>query len=238
MHRTVPAPSAFPPLLPTPPGPKRPFTIRKLTSAEMLARREKGLCYNCDEKFFMGHKCQGKFFFLISDEGEDVADIHIEGVSTLPLPTEITTEAPEISLHAMAGLLSPRTLRLNAIILGLQVQTLIDGGSTHNFIQERIAKFLKLPILTSPHFSVMIDNGESMACKGYCPETVIQLGIETFVVNFYVISLQGAEVVLGVHWLQNLGTILMDYNKLYMEFMYKGKRVKLQGQPLIQVEEV
>lgn len=162
---------------------------------------EKRGCYNCDEKFFMGHKCQGKFFLLISDEGEDVADIHIEGVSTLPQPTEITTEAPEISLHAMAGLLSPRTLRLNAIILGLQVQTLIDGGSTHNFIQERIAKFLKLPILTSPHFSVMIGNGESMVCKGYCPEKVIQLGIETFVVDFYVISrsLQGAEVVLGVH---------------------------------------
>lgn len=103
----------------------------------------------------------------------------------------------------------------------------IDGGSTHNFIQERITKFLKLSIVASPHFSVLIGNGESMVCQGYCPKITIMLGTETFEVDFYVIKLQGAEVVLGVQWLQLLGRIIIDYNQLYMEFRYKRQLVRL-----------
>lgn len=30
--------------------------IRKITPAEMQARREKGLCYNCDEPYSFGHR--------------------------------------------------------------------------------------------------------------------------------------------------------------------------------------
>lgn len=35
------------------PSPQK-HTPKLLTSAEMAARREKGLCYNCDEKYFLG----------------------------------------------------------------------------------------------------------------------------------------------------------------------------------------
>jgi hypothetical protein len=37
---------------------KRPsIPINRLTPAQMQERREKGLCYNCDEKFQPGHRC-------------------------------------------------------------------------------------------------------------------------------------------------------------------------------------
>lgn len=52
--------------------------------------------------------------------------------------------------------------------------------------------FLKLPVLASSDFSLMIGNGESMVCKGYYPTTTIQLGVEAFEVDFYMINLQGA----------------------------------------------
>ncbi|KAL5739505.1 hypothetical protein ACOSQ2_028685 [Xanthoceras sorbifolium] len=32
--------------------------IGRITSQEARERREKGLCYSCDEKFIMGHRCQ------------------------------------------------------------------------------------------------------------------------------------------------------------------------------------
>lgn len=43
--------------LPPPPRP-RPVSlpIKLLTASEMAARREKGLCFNCDSKFTPGHK--------------------------------------------------------------------------------------------------------------------------------------------------------------------------------------
>ncbi|KAL9684251.1 hypothetical protein QQ045_021686 [Rhodiola kirilowii] len=41
--------------------------IKRLTSTEMMARRERGMCYNCDEKFVPGHKCKARFQCMIMD---------------------------------------------------------------------------------------------------------------------------------------------------------------------------
>jgi len=55
------------PLLPTPPK----TNYKKLSHKKMLARREKGLCYNYDEKFHPNHKCKAHFFLLVAEEPED-----------------------------------------------------------------------------------------------------------------------------------------------------------------------
>ncbi|XP_026457854.1 uncharacterized protein LOC113358474 [Papaver somniferum] len=39
------------------PNPPSPPPIKRLSYADMRKRREKGLCYNCDEVFQAGHKC-------------------------------------------------------------------------------------------------------------------------------------------------------------------------------------
>lgn len=49
--------------------------IKRLTLAEMSARRGKGLCFNCDERFSPGHKCKHKISFMILCEEEDSTDI-------------------------------------------------------------------------------------------------------------------------------------------------------------------
>jgi hypothetical protein len=41
-----------------PTTPSAPLKIQKLTRDEMAERQLKGLCYNCDEKYFPGHKCK------------------------------------------------------------------------------------------------------------------------------------------------------------------------------------
>ncbi|KAK9214598.1 hypothetical protein WN944_006591 [Citrus x changshan-huyou] len=41
--------------------------IQWLTNQEARARREKGLCYFCDEKFIPGHHCQRPQLFMIED---------------------------------------------------------------------------------------------------------------------------------------------------------------------------
>ena len=39
--------------------------IQETLLAEMLARREKGLCYNCDERFGPGHRCKKQQIFIL-----------------------------------------------------------------------------------------------------------------------------------------------------------------------------
>jgi hypothetical protein len=52
-----------------PTTPSFPLKIQKLTRAEMDERQLKGLCYNCDDKYFPGHKCkEQKIFMAISED--------------------------------------------------------------------------------------------------------------------------------------------------------------------------
>jgi hypothetical protein len=70
-----------------PTTPSAPLKIQKLTRAEMDERQLKGLCYNCDDKYFPGHKCKEQNLFMAISE-----DIQEEDVDTPPVP-----ESPEIS---------------------------------------------------------------------------------------------------------------------------------------------
>jgi hypothetical protein len=50
-------PSFIPHPRPTNPTPlATPLKIQKLTREEMVEHQLKGLCYNCDDKYFSGHK--------------------------------------------------------------------------------------------------------------------------------------------------------------------------------------
>ncbi|KAJ0096004.1 hypothetical protein Patl1_15455 [Pistacia atlantica] len=127
---------------------------------------------------------------------------------------------------------------MTGVIQGMDVQVLIDGGSTHNFIQERVARYLNIPIMPSKHFKVLIGNGDTLECEGYCPQLSLKLNNQEFLVDFYVLNLGGADAVLGVQWLELLGRVIMDYKELYMEFQWHGKTVKLQGEPLLQCQPI
>jgi hypothetical protein len=69
-------PSFIPrPKLVNPTTPSVPLKIQKLTRAKMAKRQLKGLCYNCDDKYFSSHKCKEQNIFMaifedISEEDE------------------------------------------------------------------------------------------------------------------------------------------------------------------------
>ncbi|KAL6320901.1 hypothetical protein AAG906_010710 [Vitis piasezkii] len=60
--------------------------IQRLSPTEMKERRDKGLCFNCDEKFALRHRC--KKLFLIEgcwpeeDSGDEIGDIEENVMST------------------------------------------------------------------------------------------------------------------------------------------------------------
>ena len=62
-------------------------------------------------------------------------------------------------------------------------------------------------------------------------EGALQVWIQgvTLDIDFYLLPLEGYEVVLGAQWLRMLGMIEWDFSKLLMRFQYGGKRISLQG---------
>lgn len=56
----------------------KPYPIKRLTTTEMVTRRNNGLCYYCDELFTPGHKCQSKQLFMLVAEDEEDNGVCIE----------------------------------------------------------------------------------------------------------------------------------------------------------------
>jgi hypothetical protein len=47
---------------------KATIPIQKISQSQMDERRKKCLCYNCDSKWYFGHKCQNPKLFLLNSE--------------------------------------------------------------------------------------------------------------------------------------------------------------------------
>jgi len=58
------------------------------------------------------------------------------------------------------------TLKFQGWLQGVMVKILVNSGSNDNFIQPRIAHFLKLPIEPAPQFKVLVRNDSTMTAEG------------------------------------------------------------------------
>lgn len=107
----------------TPPQPGR-LPFRYLTPAEITARHEKGLCFNCDAQFVKGHRCSpAKFQCKIIDDQLNLTYDEHSALATMELipsapPTDDEPTPVEISLKAMEGFTDPATLRFKGTIQG------------------------------------------------------------------------------------------------------------------------
>ncbi|XP_028065295.1 uncharacterized protein LOC114268339 [Camellia sinensis] len=202
-----------------------PVYVRRITSQEAQERREKGLCYYCDEKFNPGHRCQRPQMFMI----EESPLLEPTIIMDLPEETELTEPLPEISFHAIAGTAHPQTFRVMGKLQNKAVTVLIDGGSTHNFIDQAIVTKFGLPVARDQKLQVMVANMDKIDCDGRCLGLILL--IQNFLVqeDFYVLPAAACQVVLGVQWLATLGPIETDYSKLTMSFQQGGKPYRFQG---------
>ena len=75
-----------------------------------------------------------------------------------------TITEPKITLHALTGWAAPKTMRITVRIGSSDVIVLIDSGSTHNFISERLANALRIPVVPTASFTVRVANGEKLKC--------------------------------------------------------------------------
>lgn len=109
------------------------------------------------------------------------------------------------------------------------VRILIDGGSTHNFLQHRLFLALGFSTTNTTPLRVTVRNGDELECHQLYNNVVVQMQGHSFPVDFHVLSLCSVDVVLGVQWLKSLGPVLTNYNTLTMKFIYGGKMTELKG---------
>lgn len=137
--------------------------VRKFSYAELMERREKGLCYHCDEKFLPGHACKQLFV----PQGDWLGEVNDEeGIREVQKSSLVEYKViPKISFDAFAGEPNPQTMKLHGSIQKFKDYILIDSGSTHNFLSGELASRLHLPISTSKKLTVVVGNGVRFLVK-------------------------------------------------------------------------
>jgi hypothetical protein len=163
----------------------------------------KSLFYNCDEKYFPGHKCkeQKLFMAIFEDVPEEDATVPLVEEPSLPDATQEPVDPPDveqiISLHALTEFSAPQMLKIIGYIKHKKVIILFDSGSTHNFIHHCIAQVTNCYIRVVNNFQIMIANGGSMECGGHCENVYLQIGHYQMKSHMFSIDMGGCDIMLG-----------------------------------------
>ena len=123
---------------------------QRLTPQQLEERREKGVCFNCDNKYSKGHTCGEKKLFYIECEEEEQKE------QELPQGDELEMITPTIPCHALDGINIPQNLKGEGYIKNKKVMVLIVSGITHNFIPCKVAKDLNRFVYLALEFQVLI----------------------------------------------------------------------------------
>ncbi|KAA0054180.1 transposon Tf2-1 polyprotein isoform X1 [Cucumis melo var. makuwa] len=192
-----------------------------LADAEFKAKREKGLCFKCDEKYYSGHK---------SKEPE-LREIRMFVVNADNVEEEIIEEEyyeqKELSMK----------WKVREKIFGEEVVVLIDCGATHNFISNKLVTELKLSTKKTSHYGVILGSGTAIKGKGACENVELLLNDWKVTAEFLPLELGGVDAILGMQWLYSLGVTKMDWKNLTMTFHGENKAV-IKGDPSLTKTQV
>jgi len=224
-----------PPLLPNPPknlDVSRPKTqtTRSLTPANMNERRAKGLCYFCDEPFTPAHSLTHKKLQIHVLELDEVTDSDEETPTAVETGTSNVGD-PLISVNALTGITSFRTMRVTGLFKKKPLHILIDSGITHNFLDVHLAKKLGCEIANMDPLSVTVADGARVQVNSMVKEFSWLLHNASFKYDMLLLPLGCCDMVLGIEWLITLGDITWNFEKLTMEFVVHGRKLVLRGTP-------
>jgi hypothetical protein len=102
-----------------PPKPSSGFSVQRISAGQMKKRRDKGLCYYCDDKWQPSHKCKAPKLYLLSrlelppeEPADEVLYDSTDLVDFVPEFVVVECKEPEISLNAISGSPGSKSMRL------------------------------------------------------------------------------------------------------------------------------
>ncbi|XP_021773532.1 uncharacterized protein LOC110737482 [Chenopodium quinoa] len=209
---------------------------RRLTESELAERRTKGLCFKCDERWGVGHRCKRKeLSVLLVAEGE----VELEDEGPELGSDTLSEEVGGMSLCSVIGIHNPKTMKLRGVVKGQEVVVMIDPGATHNFLAISVVEQAAIPISQGGEFAVSLGNGDTIRGRGVCKGVKVELrGGITVIEDFFPLTLGSAEVILGVQWLEKLGPVVTNWRTHIMKFNIGGVPVTLTGDPTLEKTQV
>ena len=206
----------------------------RLTDVEFQARKDKGLCFHCDDQFSLGHKCKKQLNILLvhDDEMGDSDDLDQDWAPVDSDSPEMNNIFPAfVSCNLVHGLSKRSTMKLHGKIQDRDIVILIDPRVTHNFICGKLAEELNLPLSPMAPYCIVLGDGLVVFGKGkYAEVPIITQGIMT-IDKFLPLTLSNIHVIMGKQWLDSIGGVHQHFRNLIMKFIMDGHVHILQGDP-------
>ncbi|KAJ8629431.1 hypothetical protein MRB53_022754 [Persea americana] len=201
--------------------------IRRKLPKELEEKKAKGLCFKCNKKFTKGHQCKKKQLYVLDGDQEDS--------DQEPIQEEESEEVLEqegdlqISINAITGSISYRTMRVHGLVKKQKVVILIDTGSTNNFLNQEVVKRAGVEIVATDPLTVFVADGTKMTSSAACKGFKWEMQGVVFQTDMRVLELKGCDMVLGIQWLATLGPVKWDFKNLSMDFTLNNRRHVLRG---------
>ncbi|RWV81766.1 hypothetical protein GW17_00056784 [Ensete ventricosum] len=119
-------------------------------------------------------------------------------------------DRPQLAIRTvptLAGHTNLQTLKIEGFLEQQSVIILIDVGSTHNFMSNKVATHLMLQKEDYNGFEVKVANSQILKCNQKCPRVKLILQEQDVVADFFLIPLDSFDIVLGIDWFSTIGDI-------------------------------
>ena len=115
---------------------------------------------------------------------------------------------PYLSIHALESTYNYQTMRVKGSVGTKVLCILIDSGSTHNFIDTRMAVKLGCIMETIKELKVVTANGNELRCKETCKNFSWKMQGQMFEAEMLALPLDNYDLVLGIQWSVDLRDII------------------------------
>lgn len=119
-------------------------------------------------------------------------------------------EELQISLNALTGSISYRTMRVKGNVKKKLINILIDSGSTHNFLSPEVIKRVNISTEITDSLPVSVADGTKLISTATYRNFSWEMQGTIFQANMRVLQLKGRDMVLGIQWLATLGSVRWD----------------------------
>ncbi|XP_078440190.1 phospholipid hydroperoxide glutathione peroxidase isoform X1 [Wolffia australiana] len=199
----------------------------RLTEKEFQQRKDKGLCFYCNERLASGHRCKRNLNLIMVLEGDQESlttedEVDYMQTDETPINTGSLFTA-QIAFHFSESASPNGLVKLWGSIKGVRVRILIDGGATHNFINSELVTTLYLTVFQGPPFDILLANGVLQQSAGICLNVPIYMQGLQVIQDLIPIPMPNMDIILGVQWLKTLEWFYSNYKLLNLKILWNGK---------------
>jgi hypothetical protein len=146
-----------------------PTTAEDKFRALRASRRAQGLCIRCGAKWRRDHRCSEMVQLHLVQELLDMFPALDEAEDSSPPSPTSSQVMMHLSVAAVAGIPTPKTLCFTGEIQAHTLSILVDSGSSHRFISSSVGQSLCGVQPLQPAVNVQVANGALLQCTTHIP---------------------------------------------------------------------